>query len=616
MSIQNVSSSIISSQWKYDVFLSSSNQGTCKNFTNHLHTALTRKWINVFRNNNELKRGKSIESEPFKAIEESRFSIIVFSKTYAFSTLCLEELVKIVEYKHTSDERMIFPIFYDVKPTMVSKQTGDFKEAFVKYEQAFGQVVEKVQKWKNSLKEVANISGWELEERNELKLIEHIVKEISSKLIPKKLKIYKKLVGINSRLDKLTPLLDKRSYNVRMIGIWGMSGVGKTTIARIIYDLISWQFEGSSFLAISKNNNLVSLQNNLLDNLNIKRANNSIHNVYEGIKMIGSRLRHKKILIVIDNVVELKQLESLAGNCDWFGSGSRIIITSSDAHLMKTHGVDDDQLYELERVNGDEARKLFCMEAFKPDDPKENFEHLTERFVQYAAGLPLVLRVFGSSLHGETVEKWKSALQRLERDYIPEKIYKKLQISFHGLEKRYQKIFLDIACLYKTKDKDYVVKILESCDFNPIIGLSVLREKSLVFVTHDNKLWMHDLLQEMGQQTVKSESEESGERSRLWEEEDIRHVLSKNLGTEAVEAISLSVNTQAIENIGDDCLPDTHLANMDLSAEVFLKMINLRLLKICYMKFPEGLEYLPNELRFLEWTGYPFEVLATEISSI
>lgn len=78
----------------------------------------------------------------------------------------MDELIKIVECKNTSDQRqMIFPIFYDVEPTVVRKQTASFQEAFFTHEEAFRENIEKVQKWRDALKEVANISGWELKDR-------------------------------------------------------------------------------------------------------------------------------------------------------------------------------------------------------------------------------------------------------------------------------------------------------------------------------------------------------------------------------------------------------------------------------------------------------------------
>ncbi|KAM7466182.1 hypothetical protein LguiB_013744 [Lonicera macranthoides] len=80
--------------WNYDVFLSFRGEDTRRNFTDHLYDALTRAGIHTFRDDDQLPRGKHIPFQLMKAIEESRISIIIFSKNYASSRWCLNELVK------------------------------------------------------------------------------------------------------------------------------------------------------------------------------------------------------------------------------------------------------------------------------------------------------------------------------------------------------------------------------------------------------------------------------------------------------------------------------------------------------------------------------------------
>ncbi|ESR55003.1 hypothetical protein CICLE_v10023653mg [Citrus x clementina] len=493
---------------------------------------------------------------------------------------------------------MVYPIFYDVEPTDVRKQSGILEAVFARHEEILAQNKEKVQKWRDTLKEVANICGWELKDRNQSEFILEVVKVISSKS-PIISGILKNLVGIDSHLKNLRLLMDKGSNYVRMIGICGMGGIGKTTLARVVYDLTSHKFEGSSFLAnvreISKEGGLISLQKQLLSQL-LKLPNNGIWNVYDGINIIGSRLHHKKVLLLIDDVVDIKQLECLAGKREWFGPGSRIIITSRDKHLLMTHGVDE--VYKLRELHDDNALQLFCKKAFKTHQPKKGYEQLSEWVTKYSGGLPLALKVLGSFLYGKTTKEWQSAVKRLKRDSENE-ILDILQISFDGLKETEKKIFLDIACFHRGENRDYVTKILDYCDFDPVIGIRVLIDKSLIEVLSNNQLWMHDFLREMGQQIVKRQCpEDPGKRSRLWKEADVRQLLTRNTGSETVEVIYLNFPAEA----------EVHFR---ASSNTFLKMTNLRMLLIrnVQVQLPEGLEYLSNELRLLEWPGYPLKSL-------
>lgn len=104
-----------------------------------------------------------VSQELLKAIEESRFVIVVFSKGYASSSRCLIELAKIFECKEKKLGLIVLPVFYHLEPTHVRKQTADFGEAFAKHEPAVSE--DKVNKWRKALKNIASISGWHIKER-------------------------------------------------------------------------------------------------------------------------------------------------------------------------------------------------------------------------------------------------------------------------------------------------------------------------------------------------------------------------------------------------------------------------------------------------------------------
>jgi hypothetical protein len=158
------SSSSSSHQWKYHVFLSFRGEDTRKSFTDHLYAALKQKGIFTFRDDEELERGRPISLELLKAIEESLFAIIIFSKNYVSSTWCLDELVKIMECKKEMG-LIVLPIFYDVDPSKVRKQMETYAQAFVEHEKQLKENIEKVHTWRVALREVTNLSGWSLQDR-------------------------------------------------------------------------------------------------------------------------------------------------------------------------------------------------------------------------------------------------------------------------------------------------------------------------------------------------------------------------------------------------------------------------------------------------------------------
>uniref|UniRef100_A0A7N2RB02 ADP-ribosyl cyclase/cyclic ADP-ribose hydrolase n=1 Tax=Quercus lobata TaxID=97700 RepID=A0A7N2RB02_QUELO len=396
------SSSSSSRRWIYDVFLSFRGEDTRNSFTDHLYAALQRSGISTFRDNEKLERGKSIAPELLKAIEESRFAIVILSRNYASSTWCLDELTKIIQCMKEM-EMTVLPIFYKVDPSNVRNQNGTFAQAFAEHEKRLKGNTEKVQTWRAALSEVANLSGWHSQDRPEAEVIEDIVKVIINKPNYTFFVATKGLVGISSRVEKLMSHLDIESNGVRIIGIWGTGGMGKTTIARVVYSMISDQFEACSFISnvrdVYKKYGILQLQQTLLEDLLILR-DVKVKDVENGVFMIKDRLRHKKILLVLDDVNELDQLNKLVAEHDWLGPGSRVIITTRDVHLLIMHKVDD--ICETDGLSDDEAFRLFNSKAFDKEHPPEEYLELSQAFVDYANGLPLAIEVLGSSLYNRS----------------------------------------------------------------------------------------------------------------------------------------------------------------------------------------------------------------------
>ncbi|KAK4596304.1 hypothetical protein RGQ29_014367 [Quercus rubra] len=493
------SSSSFTHQCRYDVFVSFGGKDTRNNFTNILRGILNHHGINIFLDDEHL-RSKKILDKLFEAIESSRISIIILSENYAFSTWCLKELVKILECEKKG--QVVLPIFYMVDPSEVRNQKGKFGEALTEHETKFKDKME-VQKWRMALHEASNIGGWHCtKDRPQYTVIKEVFEEIISRVKLNYTKIFdvKYPVGIDSRVEDINCLLDIDSNDVRMVVIHGLPGIGKTTIAKAIYDLIAYRFEGSSFLEnVRENSRTNDGKCRLREALYFEILGGGTLKELGAIKRINMRMempQHKRILIILDDVDKLIQVTDLLGECYCFASGSRIIITTRDEKVLSTLQEDYHLTYcnyRLEELDEHESRELFCQHAFKENKPKKGYSEVVDLFLSYAEGLPLALKIIGSDLYPrDDIRFWRSALDKYKRILNPN-ILEVLKISYDGLDRTQQDIFLVIASFLKGLRKDVVEHILESCySYGSYCDIEILKDKSLIFVDKDGKLLMHD----------------------------------------------------------------------------------------------------------------------------
>ncbi|XP_039036057.1 disease resistance-like protein DSC1 [Hibiscus syriacus] len=375
------------------------------------------------------------------------------------------------------------------------------------------------------------------------------------------------LVGIDDQKNMILGMIKQEES--RVIGLWGMGGIGKTTLADVVYKEASPNFGSRCFLQnVSekiKNQGWVTLRNELLSKLlnekEIRIDTISIEYPYQ------ERLNNKRVIVVLDDVSDQDHIDYMG--VKHFGPGSKIVVTSRDRQVLKNG--EANIIHEVNKLNRVDSLQLFSTFAFKLLNPTVDFQDLSNKFVNYAQGNPLALKVLGSKLYTKPKREWESEADKL-KEYGQPQISQILKSSFDGLDELEKNIFLDIACFLKRKDRYEIEEILK-----------------------------------MGNDIVRQECKDPTKCSRLGNPKDVVQ------GTDLIEGIKLDMS---------------QIGNLKFRPTVFEKMHNLRYIhfyfppfsaarhadQVDYKKlYADGVDsiYLPDELRVLHWPNYPFKSLSS-----
>ncbi|KAK3430159.1 hypothetical protein EUGRSUZ_E01685 [Eucalyptus grandis] len=411
---ESSSTSSSSPRFKYDVFLNLRGPDTRYGFADHLFRQLVDAGIRVFNDKCDLTPGKESWTEFKEAIEQSRILIAIFSKEFATSMVCLKELVEMWECRQKNGQTII-PIFYDVTPPEVRQPREDYRKAFARHEVKQRVDSGTIETWRKVLRKIGTLKGFTWENHNgvEGKLVEEVVAGVVQ-LLGEDYQYAScaddKLVGIDHHVQGMMKRLgvayhegqaiEVQGAEIRGVEIWGEQGVGKTTLAKVVFYKMRKLFDAHSFLEIRSEGVQFSLDKLIAD--------------LGGI----ARCHYKKVLIVLDGVDKDEQIKALAGKLTWFGLGSRIIVTTNKKNIFKAFDVGAVEEYTVKPMDQRHAHKLFCLHAFQGYAARDVSEYfgLSLDIAEAIGGLPSEIVCQASRLRNDmNLTGWKTTLGLLQQ---------------------------------------------------------------------------------------------------------------------------------------------------------------------------------------------------------
>ncbi|KAF3594265.1 hypothetical protein DY000_02024524 [Brassica cretica] len=563
------SSQEVSKQWQ--VFISFSGQDLRHNFISHLEGAFKLADINYYIDYKETP--SESQNVFFKRIQQSQIALPIFSSQYAESKWCLNELAEVMKQAEQGNLRVI-PIFFNVTPKDVGSPYGSFGcKVYVESQHN----PSSLPIWTEALKSAAGNIGLLLKNyRNEMLLIQEILASVKkvlalepnthnvlsreiSPVISGRISSSRKFFFVevmNHRIKQLQEMIDFNCDQTQIVGIVGMPGIGKTTLAEEYFERSNDRYSFNKIISDIRERGHHYLEYKLLEGQKLNEEGN---------------IFSKKSFLVLDDVSQKKHIEFLLQNRRRIKKGSKIVITTRDKSSIAEFSP---EIYVVPPLNDTDAWQLFNDHAFKggASSTKGNFPKLTQKFVDYSGGNPRALEELGKEL-----------------------------IGYEELTEQQKDAFLDIACFFRSEEENYVKCLLDS-ECGDVV--KKLAEKFFICIS-GGKIEMHNLLCAFGKEL------RSGER--MCDHRKTTTILRDAVQQETkdVRGIFLDTCTET-KGISVDSKRFTEKFNpMNLR---YLKIYDSLCPENCKVYLPDGLEFPFENIRYLHWENIELKELPSDFN--
>ncbi|KAJ0681739.1 putative virus X resistance protein-like, coiled-coil [Helianthus annuus] len=342
-----------------------------------------------------------------------------------------------------------------------------------------------------------------------------------------------KLLGRDEEVEMVTRTIcnkDLEKYDngeIRVYGIWGMGGLGKTTLAQLVYNhkRVDQYFDLKCWAYVSENFQVKEIIKGIITSIDKRECTLTHLDVLQ--ESLQSKLREKKFLIVLDDVWaeenEKEKWERLSGTLSCGAQGSIVVMTTRSERTCRMMAKVDELQHELGCLSEENSWLLFKKHAFaqgRLGDDVRKLEPIGREIIVKCKGLPLAVKTLGSLMWTKSSSNdWRRVKDSNIWNLQENNVLPALKLSYDNLVPHLKRCFSYFSLFPKgyTLEKDELILLWVANGFIPPRGetdLYVIGEeifncliwKSLFQVEDEygiDRCKLHDLVHDMARHVMK-----------------------------------------------------------------------------------------------------------------
>ncbi|KAF7847351.1 hypothetical protein BT93_L3061 [Corymbia citriodora subsp. variegata] len=274
------------------------------------------------------------------------------------------------------------------------------------------------------------------------------------------------LVGIDELREEIIKWLVDGESGLKVLSISGMGGLGKTTLAKRVYDnqQVKANIQSHAWINISQSHKIENILRDMIVQLHKEIEQPAPQGIESAdrIKLnqiVKDFLQQKRYVIVLDDVWDSNALDGIKYAMPNSSFCSRILITTRTADVA-TGSFNQSKVYELKPLSPEESWSLFCKKAFCGKPCPLHLEHLSRQILKICEGLPLAIVTIGGLLSAKDGREWemisRSLAAELESNDRMQNLRKILSLSYDDLRYDLKSCFLYLGVF----PKDHVIECM------------------------------------------------------------------------------------------------------------------------------------------------------------